>query len=708
MNESLKEKIKRIAKDKLGIRSWRDQVDENFANGTQVASAPFARAGKIIKGLQTDALIDRLLKADEDLKNGLITKEERANILKGLQDKTRQVHYYKKLNGANEFDNTPRDIIRNDTWEFPSDIVGEDLNAKVADVKKAREGFIKRDESAIASASGYRGYHPEDVIGKDEYKMWKDREPSNDTKIDGKAWLKQKQEGKEAGKEIAKQFSEQNKKEKAKYRQISMGATYSNSFIPDGYTGKLYKVTSKTDPSSSSIITQKQLDDADEELKTLWKVEEVKPTKALGGQNTKYLDRSLDKESPQDLETMAKSAKPIHYDENGNPYVRGYTWTQTDNVPKITNPDVGYLASVGADTKIYHAGATPGHWTSEGWGNPMDLNYENGLAPGQVVNGAQRLKYDKKIEMLNNLGLENETESLWNDFCNHRISRFQLENNLNDMLKQNGLIKDVNFDEQLLETRWPLKWYQKAPSEHQPDAGEKVTIMNAGPGAKDIHRPVIKEVSDSRSNREFEALQNEFMDRFQLPQEALMHQYRRKIDSEGWSPELEEWYKSERKKFTEDPEFSRMYKLISLGPKKVPTTVGTKVDKIATPASMITAHMEDYMPRNWSMRDRQNGGQSIAGWHPNKKWSSWTAGDFANHVKENMPELYKQLSDEAEKEFGKSVDARKNAKNIHNYIGQYFIDNPDYLEIMADMTEGKPLGRTFKTPYEFSNWYNQR
>lgn len=642
MNESLKEKIKRIARDKLGIRSWRDQVDENFANGTQVASAPFARAGKIIKGLQTDALIDRLLKADEDLKNGLITKEERANILKGLQDKTRQVHYYKKLNGANEFDNTPRDIIRNDTWEFPSDIVGEDLNAKVADVKKAREGFIKRDESAIASASGYRGYHPEDVIGKDEYKMWKDREPSNDTKIDGKAWLKQKQEGEEAGKEIAKQFSEQNKKEKAKYRQISMGATYSNSFIPDGYTGKLYKVTSKTDPSSSSIITQKQLDDADEELKTLWKVEEVKPTKALGGQNTKYLDRSLDKESPQDLETMAKSAKPIHYDENGNPYVRGYTWTQTDNVPKITNPDAGYLASVGADTEIYHANATPGHWTSEGWGNPMDLNYENRVAPGQV----QKINMNHVNDILRKYGFDSidvrnwiaesggvDPSALNSKDIIESVPYFLEDRGLGNSDEFEEMINSrATFDEQLLETRWPLKWYQKAPSEHQPDAGEKVTIMNAGPGAKDIHRPIVKEGKP----------------------------------------------------------------------------VGTKVDKIATPASMITVHMEDNMPRNWSMRDRQNGGQSIAGWHPNKKWSSWTAGAFANHVKENMPELYKQLSDEAEKEFGKSVDARKNAKNIHNYIGQYFIDNPDYLEIMADMMEGKPLGRTFKTPYEFSNWYNQR
>jgi len=62
--------------------------------------------------------------------------------------------------------------------------------------------------------------------------------------------------------------------------------------------------------------------------------------------------------------------------------------------------------------------------------------------------------------------------------------------------------------------------------------------------------------------------------------------------------------------------------------------------------------------------------------------------DLADYLKENLPELYDEFASELEKEFGKSVDARLNERNIHSYIGKYFIDNPEYLEVILDIAEG--------------------
>lgn len=552
-------------KDKMDIKSHRKRMDERFENGVQVAAAPLAEKLTKIGGTK----------------------------------------YIKKSNGKVAFNTSPRDIIRNDIGYYPYTIVErsvkngrekapyllhngkgetfvseEPINSfthpfafkKNGELRKGysiednrsdfRKGFDDAFNAVRSSREMNESFDP--LVIRHNYAnnermpdlktLMKDfnfRNPLTD--MDSwKGYVAARNASREQGHKLGKMFAERNNLEKSAYHSISYGR---DPRVTDGVKDKYFKIVDRRYPNEDpQVVNENSIayyrDVVDSQGNKKYDVIPMEhPVYAFGGQNAQYLENSLDIDSPQSAYEMRKSAKPIHYDKYGNPYVRGFTWTQTGNIPKITDPNSGYLATVGADTKNYHP-HVKGQWTSEGWGNPMDKNYENGVRPGEV----------------------------W---------------------------RSKNFDEQLLETRWPLKFYQKAPFINQGGTQERVTVMGAGPGAKDVHRPIVG---------------------------------------------------------------------------KDGTAVGTTVDKVATPSRMITAHMEENMPSEWTMRDWSNGGHTIAGFHPNKKWSDMNAKMFADEVRKLNPELYKEISKAYEDEYG--LGGMELAANGPKFVGRWFLENPDKLEAL--------------------------
>lgn len=156
------------------------------------------------------------------------------------------------------------------------------------------------------------------------------------------------------------------------------------------------------------------------------------PKYALGNQNHVYSTEPDKTELyHMDIDMLQKSGHPIHYRKDGAPIIDLYTWTQIPNIEKIKK--TGYLAIEGADTKGFHPG-TLGQWTASIDSYPMDKNYENG------------------------------------------VEIFKRGNN------------GETFNEDLLHTRLPLSWYQKAPVIHQGPKGwgTKVDVIQAKPGASEV------------------------------------------------------------------------------------------------------------------------------------------------------------------------------------------------------------------------------
>lgn len=580
-------------KDKMDLKSHRDRMDERFNNGVQVAAA-----------------------------------------LAPMGTKVGQKAYYMHKNAKRAYESSPRDIIRHDIGFYPYKVVEKSLKNKYerapyllrngkgetyesdepinsfthpfaykknGDLRKGwsvvdnRDDFRKDFDSAVNSVRERRNYESNyklngDIsaykraikdlkdFGKDSARSTIDTHKKfvddNYKLFDWNGYVEARKASKEQGQKLGRMFAGKNNLEKSAYRSISYGR---DPKVTDGIKDKYFKIVDRRYPKEDPQVVNENAiayyrDAVDSQGNKKYDVIPMEhPVYAFGGQNAQYLDQYLNLDNPQSAYEMRKSAKPIHYDKDGNPYVRGFTWTQTGNIPKITDPNSGYLATVGADTKNYHP-HVKGQWTSEGWGNPMDKNYENGVRPGEV----------------------------W---------------------------RSKNFDEQLLETRWPLKFYQKAPFINQGGTQERVTVMGAGPGAKDVHRPIIG---------------------------------------------------------------------------KDGTVVGTTVDKVATPSRMVTAHMEDGMPSEWTMRDWNNGGHTIAGFHPNKKWSDMNAEKFAEEVRKLNPELYNEISKAYEDEYG--LGHMELAANGPKFVGRWFLENPDKLEALkqskvSDITRVMDRGNKLEPQY---------
>lgn len=675
-------------KDKMDLKSHRDRMDERFENGIQVASAPLAR--------------------------NLTTFGGRT--------------YKKMKNGKVAFNTSPRDIIRNGLDEFPLDLLAKDpkyypyaANKKdfikaYSDVRDARE----RNESfdPLERRAEYaKEEHLPDL--KTLMKDFNFRNPLSD--MDSwKNYVAARKSSKEQGRKLGREFARQNANEKAEYRKKS-GVNAFNVEEAANMVRNQERRVKELESIPKEYRDEAFIENERRRLDDLKRIltKEKRPKKALGGQNAQYLENSLDLDSPQEIYDLGATAKPIHYDKDGNPYVRGFTWTQTGNIPKITDPNSGYLATVGADTKNYHP-HVKGQWTSEGWGNPMDKNYENYVAPGEVrkflpnelVKLRERL-YD--ITSSENNGDFERLQALQEEFSDGRINGREYFSRLGDYLEKYGLPTEKSFDEQLLETRWPLKFYQKAPFINQGGTQERVTVMEAGPGAKDVHRPIVKEVPemddamkahakwyedyqnalhDVKKNVEdaYEAEIDEikrmnipYMQKFDLRQN-LRHKYD--------SIEREEARKVAKDFESREPENGKMI--------FVNKPVGTSVDKVATPSRMITAHMEDNMPSEWTMHDRRNGGKTIAGWHPNKKWSDMNAENFADEVRKLNPELYNEISKAYEDEYG--LVGMELAANGPKFVGRWFLENPDKLEALkqskvSDITRVMERGNELEPQY---------
>lgn len=580
---------KEFLRQKLNMKSLQDKLDENFENGIQVASSPLAFTGKKIgkygpyERMQNGmvrynsdprAIIrndfgvypyDFLKSVEEPIrkefndvsnelwsryKNGEISKEQFENDSRRLQDE-----YGKKIGDAVESSK-------------------ESFNNAYNNIRDARDGLITEQHGDVMPSQNGAMI---DSLSSQAFKRFiKNGNHLSDNKVADKQLFvdlqKAKKKSKEEGERLAKLFAQNksvgNDREKSKYAELS---------------GKYYTIKDKNGVDGGEIFyNKKDVQDRLDRNKILGydgTIVEHNAKKALGGQNTQYLSGLLNKNSVQDIEQMSNSAKPIYYDNLGRPYVRGFTWTQTGNVPKITDNNGGYLASVGADTKEYHPHIV-GHWTSEGWGNPMDKNYENDVKPGEVLSDGR------------------------------------------------------NFDEQLLESRWPLNFYQKNPHINQGNNAERVVVMEAGKGSKDVHRPIFKVVDDKNKVRLWNERYNAANDR----ESEILSEYRERVKNGEDPQKVEDWAESELKKIHDDPLYidakQGLEKAIygNLPSSEVP--VGMLVNKIATPSRMITPHYEDNMPSDWSMRDRSNGGHTLPGFHPNKKWPSVNAESFANTIED--------------------------------------------------------------------------
>lgn len=612
-------------KDKMDLKSHRQRMDERFNNGIQVAAA-----------------------------------------LAPMGTKVGQKAYYMHKNAKRAYESSPRDIIRHDIGFYPYKVVESSLKNKYerapyllrngkgetyesdepinsfthpfaykknGDLRKGwsvvdnRDDFRKDFDSAVNSVRERRNYEKNyelngDIraykrarkdlkdFGKDSARSTIDTHKKfvddNYKLFDWDGYVEARKASKEQGQKLGRMFAERNNLEKSAYRSISYGR---DPKVTDGVKDKYFKIVDRRYPNEDPQVVNENAiayyrDAVDSQGNKKYDVIPMEhPVYAFGGQNAQYLDKYLNSGNPQSAYEMRKSAKPIHYDKDGNPYVRGFTWTQTDNIPAITDPNSGYLATVGADTKNYHP-HVKGQWTSEGWGNPMDKNYENGVRPGEsfeYLHSARDVLWDSPLSDEDRTYLRELEEDYLKDY----ITSFDYNEGIRHLSKKYNVPTIRNFDEQLLETRWPLKFYQKAPFINQGGTKERVTVMEAAPGAKDVHRPIIG---------------------------------------------------------------------------KDGTAVGTTVDKVATPSSMITAHMEDNMPSEWTMRDWSNGGKTIAGWHPNKKWSDMNAEKFADEVRKLNPELYNEISKAYEDEYG--LGHMELAANGPKFVGRWFLENPDKLDAL--------------------------
>jgi len=160
---------------------------------------------------------------------------------------------------------------------------------------------------------------------------------------------------------------------------------------------------------------------------------------ALGNQNHVYSERPDETENykmplvpnyPRQP-ALTNSGHKIHWLNDGTPIIDAFTWTQIPNIENIKK--TGYLAIEGADTENFHSGVK-GHWTSDKDNTPMGKNYENDIHIGEI-------------------GPNGET-----------------------------------FDEELLHSRIPLNWFQKAPVIHQGPRGSNfsVDVIQAKPGAPEV------------------------------------------------------------------------------------------------------------------------------------------------------------------------------------------------------------------------------
>ena len=183
---------------------------------------------------------------------------------------------------------------------------------------------------------------------------------------DWRSFVDARKRSKEAGHEIAKRFSERNKAEKEVYQNL----------VDGNYT--------------------------------------------LGGENHTFADDNRNQDSYEDIDFLRRNRRKIQFDENGNPVVKGYHWTDKGNIEPIMQ--TGLLDMVGPDSKAY--GAMSGAWTSGNDKNPMYKNFFNG-----------------------------------------------------------GTIGSGNFNEDLIEVTTPLKDYNAARVTHDPMSSAKVDIMNAKPSA---------------------------------------------------------------------------------------------------------------------------------------------------------------------------------------------------------------------------------
>lgn len=161
---------------------------------------------------------------------------------------------------------------------------------------------------------------------------------------------------------------------------------------------------------------------------------------ALGNQNHVYSDSPDEPQNdwmplePQypGQDALTNSGTEIHWRKDGTPIIDAYTWTQIPHIDNILK--TGYLAIEGADTENFHKGVK-GHWTSNKDNTPMNLNYENGMEVGKIGPNGE------------------------------------------------------NFNEELLHSRLPLGWFQKAPMIHQGPRGSgsySVDVIQAKPGAPEV------------------------------------------------------------------------------------------------------------------------------------------------------------------------------------------------------------------------------
>lgn len=650
--DRIKKNLLDMIKEKLDLKSHRQRMDERFENGVQVAAAPLAAKGRSIGKIPYSTRKFGSEKFNSDPRS-IIRDDKRfypydvfVNNAVGLKDHSRNMYYTQLPNGevVRDLDaqnykdavaealshNIPRSYVKSNRKGRGSSRAVKDFDNAVNDVREHRRNIntVHRNDNTSrygAANIAYKNGYGEDArklavgIGAERpYSMqdWKD-------------YVAARKASKEQGQKLGRMFAWQNAKEKHEYNSMAYGPMYRDA-IPAGYNGKVYLAKAK-DGSHQGYVTEEEMKSVPEESYT---VTEARPLYALGGQNAQYLDGDLKANRVQSRGEMSSSAKPVHYDKDGNPYVRGYTWTQKGNVPKIMDPNSGYLATVGADASVYHPNVK-GQWTSEGWGNPMDRNYENNVYAGDVETVRNYVVKDPEG---NEHVFDNYNRAL------NAAGNYGLD--IDDVKEIDAGQK--NFDEELLETRWPLRFYNKAPFINQEGTREKVTIMGAGPGAKDVHRSV-KESKDEAWDRE----------RARIAGNKNRVRWDENIDQETENRLIRELNEEEE----------RLRKAIDEG------TYGgfrdiVKTDKVATPSRFIRHYSEDNMPWDWSMYNRDVGGKTLPGFHPNKVWPKVSLDDFLESARDAVPDAYNEAVEK-----GKGMGYSGN--RLYMFVANEMNKNPD-------------------------------
>lgn len=102
------------------------------------------------------------------------------------------------------------------------------------------------------------------------------------------------------------------------------------------------------------------------------------PTKVLGGENHRYYEPG--RRIHMDVDETARRSPEVFIDpESGERYVRGFHYTQPENIESILQN--GLVSRIGPDSKNFQN--RPGVWVSFDKENPMGYDYVNNAYIGE-------------------------------------------------------------------------------------------------------------------------------------------------------------------------------------------------------------------------------------------------------------------------------------------------------------------------------------